>query len=550
MPFQSAPAGTVQRPRRAAFRERDALSWLFLSRLLLILALLLMLSLAPDASWLPYPAEPSGARLLLLIQATLILLSGLATLANWPRRDHQVQLAVFIDIGFAVLLIHLSGGVAAGFGLLPVVPVTWGALLLAGRQSLLFAALASLGVLSTQVYAELHLGAQRGSLLEAGLLGLIYFSVAILAHVLSTRLRASEQLAARREIDIADLSKLNDYVIQQLSIGVLVIDGERRIRLLNATAQAHLAGTHWRRGMALGRVAPALLDWLERRIAGEPIADASIPLNGRNLQPSLHLLGQNRPHGMLIYLRDEQETLRQAQEMNLASIGRLSASVAHNIRNPLAAIAHASQLLNESAQLDSEDQHLLAIIRRNAQRLEEIVASVLELAHRHRAEPRPILLNDWLEVFCRDYRELHALPPPELALELPVQQLRVTLDPRHLHQILSNLCDNARQHGCDRSGRSRLRLILSADGETAELQVRDHGPGIASDLQQAIFEPFFTTAASGTGLGLYAARALAESNQVRLAYSDDEQAGACFTLTFAACPDTQGHEQGAPPHRR
>jgi two-component system sensor histidine kinase PilS (NtrC family) len=515
--------------------DRDALSWLFLSRLLLVLALLLMLSFEGSADWLPRVAEPSGARQLLLVQTAVILLSGLMTVIGWPRRDQQVQLAVFLDSAFAVLLIHLSGGVAAGFGLLPVVPLTWGALLLAGRQSLLFAALASLGVISVQVHAELYLDGHRGSYLEAGLLGLVYFSVAMLAHGLSKRLQASERRVARREIDVADLSKLNDYVIQQLSIGVLVIDGERRIRLSNAAAQQILQGSSWRRGVALGRAAPPLLDWLERMVAGEPVAGRIIQLNGHSLRPSLHLLGHNRPHGALIYLRDEQEMLRQAQAMNLASVGRLSASVAHNIRNPLAAISHAGQLLAESQHLDTEDQRLLAIIQRNTQRLDETVASVLDLANRHRAEPHRLELNGWLDAFCSEYRETNGLAGHELILQLPERTLEVHADSRHLQQILSNLCDNARLHGCDGAGRCSIHLALDRGADNrVQLRLSDQGPGIPPDLHEAVFEPFFTTASSGTGLGLYAARALAESNGMRLAYSEQRHAGACFRLTFAA----------------
>lgn len=539
-------------PARVSFQDRDALSWLFLTRLLLVLALLLTLSFTNSTDWLPQLDAASGARQLLLLQTGVVLLGGLLTVIGWPRRDQQVQVAVFVDIGFAILVIHFTGGVAAGLGLLPIVPLTLGALLLAGRQSLLFAALASIGIIAVQVHAELYLDGQRGSYLEAGLLGLVYFSVAALAHVLSRRLQASERAVARREIDVADLSTLSDYVIQQLSIGVLVIDGERNIRLLNTAAQRLLGGAHRYRGAELGRAAPQLLAWLERGIAGEPVAGMVIRLNDHSLRPSLQLLGQHRPHGALIYLRDEQEMLRQAQDMNLASVGRLSASIAHNIRNPLAAISHAGQLLAESQHLDTEDQHLLAIIRRNARRLDETVASVLELANRHRAEPSRIELNRWLEDFCREYRETHALAPRALRLKLPNRPTEVSVDSRHLHQIIGNLCDNARMHGADSAGNTAIRILLDADhtGAAPQLRLSDAGPGIAPEHREAIFEPFFTTAANGSGLGLYAARALAESNGVRLAYSDVERAGACFTLTFAACDQQRSHEQGAPPDRR
>lgn len=535
LPPASSDRSSPQDPTPASsFDGRDSLSWLFLSRLLLVLALLLVLSLADTARWLPQISAPAAARHLLLLQAALILLSGLMIIAGWPRRDQQVQLAVYLDIAFAILLIHLSGGVAAGFGLLPAVAVVWGAILLVGRQSLLFAALASLGVISQQFYVDLYADTYRGSYLEAGLLGLLYFSVAVLAHRLSQRLRATELLAARRQLDIADLSKLNNVVIQQLSTGVLVIDGERRIQLLNAAAQRLLNDARTRRGVELEQVAPALLDWFERSLAGESVQGQSLHLNDRDLRPALQLLGSNRPNGALIYLHDEQELRRQAQEVNLASLGRLSASVAHNIRNPLSAVTHASQLLAESTELGAEDQKLLEIIRRNAQRLDEIVNSVLELSHRHRAELRRIELNSWLEEACDEYREHHQLSSQELVLQLPEAACYIAADPRHLRQILSNLADNAREHGKDAQGRIRMRWTLSVDtdAKAAEIQLCDQGPGIPAEQRQAIWEPFYTTAASGTGLGLYAAQALAEAIGARLGYSENPQGGSCFDLIF------------------
>ncbi|MEA3639990.1 MAG: ATP-binding protein [Lamprobacter sp.] len=525
--------GAAQR-LRPRFDGRDHLSWLFLSRLLLVLVLLLALSFADTTSWLPQVADRWSAHRLLLLQATLILLSGLMIIAGWPRRDQQAQLAVYLDIAFAIFLIHLSGGIAAGFGLLPAVAVIWGAILLEGRQSLLFAALASLGVISQQLYADLYLETSEGSYFEAGLLGLVFFSVAALAHLLSQRLHATEKLAARRQLDIADLSKLNESVIQQLSTGVLVIDGERRIRLLNAAAQRMLHDVRARPGVELKRVAPRLFNWFERSLAGETVYGLSLRLWQRDLRPSLQLLGVNRPHGALIYLQDEQELLRQAQEVNLASLGRLSASIAHNIRNPLSAVTHASQLLAESPHLGAEDQTLLEIIRRNADRLDEIVNSVLELSHRHRAELRRILLNHWLAQACDEYREQHQLSDQALTFALPEVDCWVKADPRHLRQILNNLCDNAREHGKDREGHCRMHWSLEqdADAKTVVMRLCDQGPGVPSEQRQTIFEPFFTTAASGNGLGLFAAQALAEAIGVRLEYSDRPQGGSCFSLIF------------------
>jgi two-component system sensor histidine kinase PilS (NtrC family) len=523
---------------RPTFHGRDALSWFFLFRLLLVLALLVMVSLPSPSTWLPDLTDAHGARVLLLVQAALVLAGGLMSLIGWPPREQQVQLAIYLDLIAAILLIHLSGGVGAGFGLLPAVAVAWGALLLEGRQSLLFAALASLGVIAQQIYSELYLETYRGSYLEAGLLGATYFSVAALAHVLSRRLRESEQLAASQQLDIADLSTLSAYVIRELGIGVLFIDAERRIKLFNTTAQRLLGGSDWRSGLALCRAAPQLETWIEQATLGEPGSNSVLRIRDQHIQASLHLLGSQGSNGALIYLRDEQDAMREAQDVNLAALGRLSASLAHNIRNPLAAVTHGSQLLAESPRLDADDQRLLAIVRRNARRLDEIVRSVLDLSNRHRAEPTRLELGQWLREVCGEYRDAHSLSGQSFVLSLTSQPLHARVDPRHLRQILTNLWDNARAHGCDGQGRCRINTQLEAgiNSEIFFLRVSDSGSGVPIDRRQTIFEPFFTTSSQGTGLGLYAAKALAEANGVRLEYSDVNDAGACFTLTFRITP--------------
>lgn len=519
----------------AGFQGEDTLSWLFLFRLLLIAALIVIFAYADTAAWLPQVRDPTAAHLVLHAQALLILLSGLLVLAGRPAREQQIQLAVFVDLVSGILLIHFSGGVAGGFGLLPAIAVTVGALLLEGRLSLLFAALAALGVITEQLYTELYLEADQGSYLEAGFLGLIYFSVALLAHVLMRRLRVSERLAARRKVDLDDLSTLNEYVIQSLSTGVVVIDGARRIRQFNAEARRLLGSPRAGRGAALQRLAPELMRWFEDEIADANPAGRVVELHGRTLRPRLHLLGDARSHGALILLRDQQELLRETQDINLAALGRLSASIAHNIRNPLSAVSHAGQLLAESPELAGEERHLTEIIRRNAERLDEIVTSVLELSRRHQAQPDRLDLCTWVPAACRDYRERQGLVPERLHVESGEPELRVRVDQRHLRQILSNLCDNALEHGATGGRAPRIRIQAERSPASGELQlsVADDGPGVPAGQRETIFEPFYTTLSSGTGLGLYAARELAEANGMRLEYSGDTVTGSRFTLTFS-----------------
>ena len=250
--------------------------------------------------------------------------------------------------------------------------------------------------------------------------------------------------------------------------------------------------------------------------------------------PTLHLLGPGRASGALIYLRDNRDLLRQAQELKLVSLGRLTASIAHNIRNPLSSVTHATQLLEESDRLSQDDRHLLGILRRNALRIDETVSSVLELSRRQDAHSQALDLGSWLETFCDEYRDNHARMRDRLRLEIGNGPLLVRADPRHLGQILRNLCDNADKHGV-RDGQAptvTLTVARSTALAAVVLTLSDTGPGIADAHLADIFEPFFTTSSSGTGLGLYAARELAEANAIRLEYIGSETTGARFRLTF------------------
>ena len=351
--------------RSNAYRDSDAfsssstLTWLFLYRLILAALLTLVFSYPIETPWLAGSGNPGAARLILAIQAALILLSGLFIALRWPTREHQIQIAVFLDIITYTLLMHISGGVGTGLGLLPAIAVIVGAILLVGRLSLLFASLATLAVITQQIYAERYIGSPSGTYTQAGLLGLTYFAVALLVHVLTSRLRETERLAARREVNLADLSKLNEYIIQSMSTGVVVIDGERNLLLMNNAARRLLGTPEARPGDALFRLVPQLRDWFGRELKGTNPHDSLLQISDEQVIPTLHLLGRDRASGVLIYLRDNRALLRQAQEIKLASLGRLTASIAHNIRNPLSSVTHATQLLAESDRLGDDDRQLL-----------------------------------------------------------------------------------------------------------------------------------------------------------------------------------------------
>jgi two-component system sensor histidine kinase PilS (NtrC family) len=245
-------------------------------------------------------------------------------------------------------------------------------------------------------------------------------------------------------------------------------------------------------------------------------------------------LGDFRAAGLLLYLRDNQELVKEAQQIKLASLGTLTASIAHNIRNPLSAISHAGQLLAEGKGLSPDDRHLLDIIRRNSGRIDEIVRSVLQLSRRNQVDPQRIELVAWFEAFFDEFHESYGMREGHFQLEFEPSPIIVEVDPRHLHQIVTNLCENAVLHAArpEQPAHIQVRVGSGQGQDKARVEVTDDGPGIDEETAREIFSPFFTTKPNGTGLGLYIARELAETNGIRLQYERARPQGSCFRLVF------------------
>ncbi len=475
----------------------------------------------------------------LLFNSTLLayllfsLAAGLSTRLQWPGYQFQALVQVLGDIAALALLMHASGGVASALSILLVIAVVVGALLLPGRTAYLFAAVASLIVLfETGVASLTREGADAGHLTRAGLLGAVLFTAAGVAHVLSIRARESAALAEQRGIDLANLEQLNRYIVQQLQSGLLVIDPDSNVRLANDNARNLLAISGNTTSARLDRLAPSLAEQLERwqhdrHWQPQPV---EVPGGSARVIPRFSALTTSNGKGALILLDDSARLAQQAQQLKLASLGRLTASIAHEIRNPLGAISHAAQLLQESEPLGEADRRLSEIICHHTRRVNDIIENVLQLSRRSANQPQNLRLSEWLHGFRDEFIQSEGITAQSLALDIPSAGSEVRIDPGHLHQVLTNLCENALRHNSSEHRAVRLRVQQAASG--VHLDIIDNGPGIDAQTAEQMFEPFYTTAASGTGLGLYIARELCEINQARLSYTvtDDDQP--CFRIQF------------------
>jgi len=516
----------------------DALSWrplrlLTLYRLILAALLFILFFMMPDNRSLgsDNPSLFAGVSLTWMLFA---LGAGFATRKRKPGFQTQVLTQTLADILALLLLMHASGGPGSGLGILLILAVIPGSLLIPGRLAFFFAASATLGLFIEIGYRYLESSIEAGEITRTGVLGLTLFTVAAIGQFLGRRILESEALAAQRGVDLANLSRLNEYVVQRLQQGLIVVDENQRVRLLNNTAWLMLqlpptAPVEHIRQVS-GELQRQLKRWREEPgYEGQPFTPAA---SQAELQPRFLQLGNIRGTATLIWLEDREQLAQQAQQMKLAAVGRLSANIAHEIRNPLGAISHAGQLLNESTHLDDNDRHLIDIIQRHCQRVNSIIENVLQLTRRGDAHPQAILLADWLNELVEDAIESRRLPADSINVEIDPDDLTVRFDATHLHQLVWNLIQNALQHGSDAASiRIRLTGYVDENGFPT-LDILDNGPGIDADTAQKIFEPFYTTAADGTGLGLYLARELAEINRARLLFVSPAAGGSCFRIRF------------------
>ena len=465
-------------------------------------------------------------------------LASFTVRAQRPGAELQTYTLLAGDITAVALLMHSSGGAASGLGSLLFITIAINSVLLTRRMSIAFAAIATIMVLGEQTLAIVYGTAEQTGYTQAGIIGIILFAAALGGSFVGHRLRESEALAEQRGLDLANLSEINDYVIQHMRSGVLVVDEADHIRMLNSAAAKTLnLDPDGRR--SLTDAAPRLKGELHAWRRGDQRRPAAfVSPEGRPLIPHFTSIGRNRAGGALIFLEDASTMAEQVRQMKLATLGRLTASIAHEIRNPLAAVSHANQLLAESPQVEGQDRRLTEIISEHAKRMERIVENIMQLSRRDNTRAEELDIVAWLKDFLDEFRDRHGLDAQALLLRMEAENMpRLRVDPTHLHQILWNLSENALRYGAnpDSGGmliEYRVGPLPSPGG--GYLEVLDRGPGVAPDMADHIFEPFYTSDPRGTGLGLFISRELCECNRARLSYTPRPKGGSCFRIEFGA----------------
>ena len=445
------------------------------------------------------------------------------------RFNLQITVQAMADILFIVVLMHASGGISSGLGLLLLATLAAVGLISRGRLALFHAALASIAVLLEHTYSVLRFDENVALYVQAGLMSVGYFATAWLAHALAQYAAASERLAAQREVDVANLAQVNQLVIQDMQDGVLVVDAGGVIRQINARAERMLGPLRQEHDMQLWDYAPGLAATFERWRGGSGAIDAnSGPILNSAVNARFVPIGRSRQVGAVIFLEDLSRVQAQARQMKLAALGRLAANIAHEVRNPLGSISHAAELLQEEPAITDTTKRLLNIIHDNSRRLDRMVTDVLQLDYGNRAQRESFWLADFVQTFVEQFCEIEKIRSEIFAIELQANP-RVLFDRSHLDQVMWNLCHNALRHCRRQEASIRIAVGLEDGGGTVKLDVIDDGPGVAPELRSQLFEPFFTTSAGGSGLGLYIAREVCEANGATLEYVETPS-GAQFTV--------------------
>jgi len=482
--------------------------------------------------------ESTHPQLAAVVSGSYLALSLLILVAG--RNDRWLRPivvgSVLIDIVATVLLAHALPGASAGLSMALLFNIAAAATLLPLSMGLSLALTASAATAGEYVWNLLENGEPNRTLAELAMFITSFLALAFVSYQVGNRARRNQQLANQRGAEVANLFEINELIIRRMRTGVLVVDGANRITLANEAAATLIGDNDGNSGsglLELGSAAPDLSRRLQRWRNGWTNEETPLQLSPDQpeVQPRFArlLAGSDLT---LVFLDDSTVVSRRAESLTLSAMGRFSASLAHEIRNPLAAINYAAQLLEESTAIGDTDRRLLQIIHQQCQRTNGIVESVLGLARRERANPENLDLAAFVRRFVLEYKQSLTLETDSIEPIISESSVHGLVDPRHLHQILTVLVHNALKYGRTGQDPARVRLRVARQDRNAVIDVMDRGPGIPESVASQLFRPFYTTSEHGTGLGLYIARELCKGNQASLEYVSVPAGGACFRLVL------------------
>jgi len=524
-------------------RSKRLMRLYFTYRVILAIGLLMFSSVGIGPSFLGTNA-PDLHIITVLTYLVLAIASLMLSFFDLGSTQVEYAFAMLVDSIVIGTLLYTSGGTQSGLGILLGVSIAFGAQGMPTRIAMFSAAVATAAIFLEAYLESVFLRQHFNNLTVLTLLGVSYFALAFLSHELAARTQLSEKLVKQQGKDIADLTELNDQVIHHMQTGVIVLDENTRIRMLNDAAWQFLGRPISTVGYTLGQISEDLALSLSRWQHQPSSRQHHLHTHkeGNDLLVKFQYVGESKRTGTLIFLDDASRAAEAAQQLKLASLGKLVASIAHEIRNPLGAIGHANQLLQESEHLRGTDKRMVEIINRNTSRLNEVVENILSLSKQRPVDSEKIRLDVWLGKLCKEMSNNYQLQPEQMVSYVSPPDTNLVFDPQQVFQIINALMENAIKHQAHKGGELVISLTGGMDPGTREgyIEVIDNGTPIPTDIVDKLFDPFFTTSNMGTGLGLYIVKELCDANNIRISYLPISSGGNCFKLKFAATSiDTQ-----------
>ncbi len=486
-----------------------------------------------DSPWLAKSAA------VVYLVAAVLLMWGSSRINSSVKR--HISIALLVDLMAAAAALFAFQSLDSGICLLMIFNIAAAGLLLGPKTSLSFAIAASGLVIGNYIWNRLGGNEEDITAAEAVMFSVTYLAAALLFQLLRRQMSESEALAEKRGEELANLSEINELVIRRMRTGILVVDGGHRIRLANEAAWALLGHPSPDKRALLEVAAPLHASlWKWRRDRNEKPKAMTLADSAPEVLPRFVSINVT-DNLFVIFLDDSRIYSVRAEELTLSTLGRLSASIAHEIRNPLAAISYSAQLLDESEAMDEADRRLLEIIHSQCKRMNGIVENILGLARRERSQPESIELTAFVRRFVEEYRQNHPLETDIMQAVNESRLLVAMADPQQLHQVLTALVHNALNYGREPGKPAQVTVSVRQDSNrTPFIEVIDRGPGIPPRVAEQLFTPFYTTSEHGTGLGLYIAKQLCEANQCTLQYEPVPGGGSCFRIVLQSAQSLVG----------
>ena len=455
---------------------------------------------------------------------------------HFSPSQQQLFALLVLDVVTIILLMHSSGGAISALGYLLLITAAASGMLLGLRLAIFLAALTSIAVITESLYrvATNTMGDEANVFFTSGALGAFLFITTLIFQYLAVKIRTSNTEAINQAIQAANAQQLAQQILERMRTGIIVLDKDNNISLFNQAA-AKLLSVDINTTPHLNQtpeLAGKVIHWQKTQQNPSPLLH-NVAHHNDEIKVNFAKLNPGENSSTLIFLEDNRSITQHAQKLKLASLGRLTASIAHEIRNPLSAISHASQLLTEDNNLPPEDKRLLDIINSHTKRVNQIIENVLQLSRRRISEPQVINLDEWLNKFIREYTSSKNSQTTAVIDSIIPEGITAKFDPSQLHQVMTNLCDNALRYSKPPEHSAPLMIEAGINTQQPYIKIIDFGAGISEANIEHLFEPFFTTENTGSGLGLYICKELCEANQAIISYMRTHEGLSCFQIQLA-----------------